>query len=91
MEPRYVAQPAEGKITQIFADGEGATAPVVLFVVDADREVGRYARLDRQPPPGGDKRTTPVPLAMDRDLSPKAIAALVSELRQTWAVSRRSA
>jgi hypothetical protein len=65
--------------------------PVVLFVVDADREVGHYARLDRLPSPNRDQRTTFVSLAADRDLSPEALAALVSELRQDWAVSLRPA
>jgi hypothetical protein len=67
--------------------------PVVLFVVDADREVGRHARLDRvpPPPPSRDQRTTFISLPADRDLSPKALTDLVSELRQDWAVSRRPA
>ena len=65
--------------------------PVVLFVIDADGEVGHYARLDRPPRSTRDQRTTFVSLAADRNLSPEALAALVSELRQDWAVSRRPA
>lgn len=65
--------------------------PVVLLVIDADREVGHYARLDHLAPPSRDQRTAPISLAADRDLSAGALAALVSELRQDWAVSRRPA
>ena len=65
--------------------------PVVLFVVDADREVGHYARLDRLPRPDRDQRSMFVLLSPERDLSPRAIATLVSELRQEWSVSRRPA
>jgi hypothetical protein len=65
--------------------------PVVLFVIDADGEVGHYARLDRLPPPPRDQRTPFVRLTPYHDLSPASIAALVSELRQDWAVSRRPA
>src|SRR4051794_26856738 len=32
----------------------GVNLPVVLFVIDADREVGHYARLDRLSPPDRD-------------------------------------
>jgi hypothetical protein len=65
--------------------------PAVLFVIDADRETGHYARLHRLPRHGHDQRTTFVALAADHDLSPEALAALVSELRTDWAVSRRPA
>lgn len=65
--------------------------PVVLFVIDADREVGHYARLDRLPRLSRDQRTTLVSLSGDRDLSPEALAALVSELRQDWSAARRPA
>lgn len=65
--------------------------PVVLFVIDADTEVGHYARLDRLPRPSRDQRTTLVPLSSDRDLSPDSLTALVPELRRDWATSRRPA
>ena len=65
--------------------------PVVLFVVDADREVGHYARLDRLPRAAREQRTPFVLLTPERDLSPDALAALVSELRHDWAASRRPA
>jgi hypothetical protein len=65
--------------------------PAVLFVIDADREVGHYARLDRLPHSSRDQRTTFVSLSAERDLSPIALAALVSELRQDWALARRPA
>ena len=65
--------------------------PVVLFVIDADTEAGRYARLDRLPPAAAGLRATLVTLAPDRDLSPAALARLVSELQQDWAVSRQPA
>jgi hypothetical protein len=65
--------------------------PAVLFVIDADREVGHYARLDRLPPPDSNQRTTSVALTADRDLTPAAIAALVSELRHDRSASRRPA
>lgn len=65
--------------------------PAVLFVIDADREVGHYARLDRLPRPDHGQRTTSVSLAAGRNLSREAIATLVSKLRQDWAASRRPA
>ena len=65
--------------------------PVVLFVIDADREFGHHARLDRLPRPGRDQRTIPVSLSADRNLSPESLAGLVSDLRRDWAVSRRPA
>jgi hypothetical protein len=65
--------------------------PVVLFVVDADRELGHFARLDHLPRPNRDRGTTFVLLTADQNLSPNALAALVSGLRQDWAVSRRPA
>ena len=71
----------------LLAAGNG-NLPVVLFVVDADLEVGHYARLDRA---DRDQRTPAVSLAADRDLSPTALAALVAELRKDSAVSRRLA
>jgi len=37
--------------------------PAVLFVIDADRETGHYARLDRLPRPSREQRTAFVPLA----------------------------
>jgi len=77
--------------TSVLRAAREVNLPVVLFVIDADREVGHYARLDRLPPPSRDERTRFVSLAADRDLSPEALAALVSELRQDWAVSRRPA
>ena len=67
---------------------EDVNLPVVLFVIDADREVAYYARLDRLP--RRDQRTNAT-LTADRDLSPAALADLVSELRQDWAASRRPA
>jgi hypothetical protein len=74
--------------TSILRAAGEVNLPVVLFVIDADREVGHYARLDRLP----DRQpTTSVPLAANDDLSPEALTALVSELRQDWAVSRRPA
>ena len=80
--------PVHASVLRAAAD---VNLPVVLFVVDADREVGHYVRLDRLPPATRDQRTTSVTLAADRELSPDALAALVSELRQDWAVSRRPA
>ena len=65
--------------------------PAVLFVIDADREVGHYVRLDRLPPPNSNQRTTSVALTADRDLTPAAIAALVSELHHDRSASRRPA
>lgn len=65
--------------------------PVVLFVIDADSEAGHYARLDRLPPPGADLRPKLVTLPPDCDLSPPALARLVAELQQDWAVSRQPA
>jgi hypothetical protein len=80
--------PVETSILQAAAE---VNLPVVLFVIDADREVGHYARLDRLPRQNDDQRTTSVRLAADRDLSPGALAALVSDLRKDWAQSRRPA
>jgi hypothetical protein len=80
--------PVEASVLR--AAGE-VNLPAVLFVIDADRETGHYARLDRPPRSSRDKRTTFVSLAANRDLSPEALAALVSELRNDWAVSRRPA
>ena len=65
--------------------------PSVLFVIDADREVGHYARLDRLPPPDPNQRTLSIALTPERDLSPAALAVLVSELRQDKSASRRPA
>jgi hypothetical protein len=65
--------------------------PVVLFVIDADGEVGYYARLDRLVRPTRGQRTAFVSLAGDRDLSPNALTALVAELRQDWTAARRPA
>lgn len=65
--------------------------PVVLFVIDADRETGHYARLDRLPSLDRNKRITSVPIAANRDLGPQSLAALLAELRRDWAVSRRPA
>src|SRR5437867_1526001 len=60
--------------TSVLRAAREVNLPVVLFVIDADREVGHYARLDRLPPPSRDERTRFVSLAADRDLSPEALA-----------------
>ena len=80
--------PVDASLLRAAAD---VNLPVVLFVVDADREVGHYARLDRLPRSKNEPRTTHVPLAPNRNLAPQAISALVAELRDDWAVSRRPA
>lgn len=80
--------PVEASVMRAAGD---VNLPVVLFVIDADREVGHYARLDRLPRPTRGQRTTSVFLAADRDLSPNALAALISELRRDWALARRPA
>jgi hypothetical protein len=86
--PEPYRWPVDGRLVR--AAGE-VNLPVVLFVIDADREIGHYARLDRLPSPGRDQRTSFVSLAPDRDLSREALVVLVSELRGDWAVSRRPA
>jgi hypothetical protein len=65
--------------------------PAVLLVVDADREVGHYARLDRVPGGDADERAAFVWLVKDRDLSPESLAGMVAELRHDWAATRRPA
>jgi hypothetical protein len=70
---------------------EEVNVPVVLFIIDADREIGHYARLDRLPRPARNQRTTSVPLVADHDLTPTALVRLVAELRQDRSASRRPA
>ena len=77
--------PVEASVLRAAAD---VNLPVVLFVVDADREVGHYARLDR---PRREQQTEGVSLTSNRNLAPESISALVTKLREDWGVTRRPA
>jgi hypothetical protein len=83
-----VRWPVEASVLR--AAGE-ENVPAVLFVIDADREVGHYARLDAVSRSAGDRRAPSVPLTADHDLTTEALAALIAELRQDWALSRQPA
>lgn len=78
--------PVEAELVR--AAGE-ANVPAVLFVVDADREVGYWARLDGVAEGGG--RRAFVRLTGERDLSAEGLAGLVEDLRTEREAKRRPA
>lgn len=56
-------------------------SPVVLFLFDADRDHGRYARLDVLPAPARGARTVTVSFPVSDVLTRDGVGRLVAQLR----------
>ena len=55
-------------------------SPFVLFVFDADTDLGRFLRLDSLPSPGPDVRTLNVVIPASNSLDKDGLSGLVSSL-----------
>lgn len=78
--PDFESRPWQwGLPADLVRRARGGANPVVLFVFDADKEHGRYARLDTLPEPPADAEVVQVELPVERAITRASVERLVRE------------
>ena len=57
--------------------------PVVMFLFDADRDPGRFLRLDTQPEPAANAKVTLLTFPIENTITEASVRKLASELEQS--------